>query len=115
MATSVRPLAGVGRSPLQRTALPSALRQGIRRQLGGMTLGRAQPPQLSGDLLGPDAGRLEHRAPPDQGDRSAAGRGRRAAAAGLEAGLGDPCAVTAIAEADLVTAADAPPAVAANP
>ena len=63
--------------------------QRIGRQLRGVALGGAQPAELPGDLLGPDPGCAQQRRAAQQGDRRAAGRDRRAAAARVEAGVGD--------------------------
>ena len=64
--------------------------QRVGRELGRVPLGGAEPAELIGDLIGPDARRLEQRrASHERHDRAPRGY-RRAAAVGVEAGVGDP-------------------------
>jgi hypothetical protein len=63
--------------------------QGVGGELGGVALGDAEATELGGDLLGPDAGGVEQRRATKQADGGAAGGDRGAAAARVEAGVGD--------------------------
>jgi hypothetical protein len=63
--------------------------QGVGGELGGVSLGDAEAAKLGGDLLGPDAGGVEQRRAAEQADDGAAGGDRGAAAARVEAGVGD--------------------------
>ena len=82
-------------------------RESVGGQLGRVQLARAETPELGRDLPGAESRRLEHRAAPRQRDRRAAGGGAGATPARVEAGVGDPIAVNADRELDLVAAREA--------
>ena len=63
--------------------------QGVGGELGGVALGGDEPAELLGDLVGADARGVEQRGVAQQRDDRAAGCDRGAAAAGVEAGVGD--------------------------
>ena len=79
-------------------------RESVGGQLGRVQLARAETPELGRDLPGAESRRLEHGAAPGQRDRRAAGGGAGATPARVEAGVGDPIAVNADRELDLVAA-----------
>ena len=63
--------------------------QRVGGELGGVTLGRSQPPELLRDRLGSDPGRLQQREIAQQGDDRTAGRDRGAATARIEPDVED--------------------------
>ena len=82
-------------------------RERVGGQLGRVQLARAETAELVGDLLGPDPRRLEDRASPRERYRRAPGGGAGTASAGVEPGVGDPVALDADRELDLIAAREA--------
>ena len=76
----------------------------------GVELARAQPAELLGDLARADARGVEERPARDQLDHGAAGGRGRAAAARVEAGLGDAIAVDLAGRSRTRSPHGAPPA-----
>ena len=64
-------------------------RQGVGGKLGGVALGGAQATELVGDVVRADAERVEQPTATDEGDRRAPRGQDRAAAGGVEPGVGD--------------------------
>ena len=108
IATSVRRGCGASRgAPVARGRAERAV-EGVGGELGGVALRGDEPAERRGDVVGRDPSRLEERPALDQLDERAAGGDERAAAARVEAGLGDAIAVHAHGHAHEVAACGAP-------
>ena len=80
----------------------------VGRQLGRVALRSHQAAQGIGHVVDRDPRGVGHRGALEQLDRGAARCPRRAAAVGVEAGLGDPVALDPDRDADQITAGRAP-------
>ena len=83
---------------------PERAGERVGGDLGGVQLAGAETAELGRDLRRADARRVEDRAAAHERHRGAAGGGRRAAAVRVEAGVGDPVAVDAQRQRDLIAA-----------
>ena len=89
IATSVRPSAGASRVPGERAAAPSARCSASAASSAAWRLAGLSPPSSSAISSRADARGVEQRRVAQQRDDRAAGGDRGAAAAGVEAGVGD--------------------------
>ncbi len=106
IATSVRgsPVCGAGTTPRAFTACPSARASASAASSAACSLPGLRPPSSSAISVVPIRAASRIGVPRTSVDGGAAGRVRRAAAVGVEAGVGDRVAVDLDAERDLVTA-----------